>query len=74
MAQRTVFDRLTSVAEHRQALEAGVLSPHLGEASLPPVNVLTGPYLDQIARTHPERLERATELVSYVAGGAERRG
>ncbi len=73
MTQRTVFSRLQSVAEHREAQALGVQSAHLGEAVLPPANYLRGPYLDQIARTHPERHEQATQLVEKVVGGSRER-
>lgn len=73
MTQRTVFSRLQSVVEYREAQVLGVQSSHLGEAVLPPANYLKGPYLDQIARTHPERYQKATQLVEKVTGGSRER-
>lgn len=73
MGQRTVFDRLQSVSEHREAQAMGVQSAHLEEATLPTVSYLRGPYLDQVARTHPERFEQAAQLVESVTGGSRER-
>ncbi len=73
MAQRTIFSRLVSVAEHREAQANGQPSIHLGEAALPLSNYLMGPYLDQIARTHPDRYEQTAQLVERVVGGSRER-